>query len=162
MAEKETKPLDAEIIKNAETIQTALAKLEIPAGATTAELKLDAKPFYEFVAPFGITEESEAARRDAFSKFYAAAGYATGLVGNNAFVANKDLKQVDTTLSVGGRDHVEFGYRRSAMVPNGNEQVERFGVLTGKVVISGTSSKAANIVAVKTALSTAARERFGK
>ena len=157
----EKNELSAELVAQGKLITDAIGAVEVEKGAVATTIKIDAVPFFKFMEAHGVTEESETKRREGFSQYYASTMLGAGETANTLFEANKDLKTVTAVASTGGRDSIEFNFKRSAMVPNGNEQVEKFGVVTGKTVLSGTSGKSHNVVSVKQHLSESAKKRFG-
>lgn len=139
MAE-EKKDLHEEVQKLADVLVKGIA---VKADGTT-EVQKD---LYTANLPEGLTEETVKSVSKYNSTFVAAGAKAVGQLAVEAMAKHKAVDSVSASLSMTGRDHVDFTVHRQKEYPNpaGGDKIVKKGVVDASLHVQGGVTKAGQL-----------------
>lgn len=140
MTEEAKKELKDEV----KTLAAALTKgITVKADGTTDVQK----DLYTANLPEGLTEDTVKAVSTYNSTFVAAGAKAVGTLAVEAMAKHKAVDSVSASLSMTGRDHVDYTVHRQKEYPNpaGGDKIVKKGVVDASLHVQGGVTKAGQL-----------------
>ena len=122
---------------------------------------------YESNLPEGITKEVDNAVREYRQQFHHATGLAYGRAMVAAAAKDKKIEEGTISIGMGGKDVIEHHFKRreeftNRMDKDNPQTVVKYGHMTTKLTIAGTSGSSGQLAAVRKTIGALAAEKLAK